>query len=76
MDHTAALQALNHIESGNNREAARVLRAILDGSTNVPSAAQAGAIANIADGATGAQIATAVNGILAVLRAQGAIATA
>jgi hypothetical protein len=76
MNQTAALQALTHIENGNNREAARVLRAILEGGTNVPSAAQATAIADISNSASGTQIATAVNGILAVLRAQGAIATA
>lgn len=74
MDQFTAITALSHIENGNNREAARVLRAILEGDTNVPSAAQADAIADIANDATGTQIATAVNGILAVLRAQGAIA--
>lgn len=76
MNQTAAKQALIHVENGNNREAAQVLRAILDGTTNVPSAAQAAAITDLANDANGTAIATAVNGILAVLRAQGAIATA
>lgn len=69
---TASLQALPSVEARNGTDTARILRGMLEGTAQ--PAETAAAIANIADGATGAQIATAVNGILAVLRAHKMIA--
>jgi hypothetical protein len=74
MSQTSALQALTPAANGSHTEAARIMRSILEGRTNVAAAPQAAAITDITNSATGTQIATAVNGILAVLRAQGAIA--
>lgn len=69
MDQFTAITALSHIENGNNREAARVLRAILEGDTNVVSVAAGDVPADLNTGtATNEQIATRVNEILAILK--------
>jgi hypothetical protein len=69
---TGALQALPAVEARNGADTARVLRSIIEGTAQ--PAETANAIADISNSATGTQIATAVNGILAVLRANKMIA--
>ena len=69
MNQSTALTALTHIENGNNREAARVLRGVLEGKTNVVSVAAGSVPADLNTGtATNEQIATRVNEILAILK--------
>lgn len=69
MDQPTALTALTHVENGNNREAARVLRAVLKGDTNVVSVAAGDVPADLNTGtASNEQIATRVNEILAILK--------
>lgn len=68
-------QQVNHVANGSHEENAKLLRAILAGETTVAAAPQTAAIANISNAATGTEIATAVNGILARLRATNNIAT-
>ena len=69
MDQFTAITALSHIENGNNREAARVLRAVLEGGTSVVSVAAGDVPADLNTGtATNEQIATRVNEILAILK--------
>jgi len=69
------LARLNQAANGSHQEAAKLIRSMIDGDTPVASGAQVAAIANIGNAATGTEIATAVNGILAALRTFGVVAT-
>lgn len=69
------LARLNQAANGSHQEMARLVRSILDGETNVAAGTPGAAITNITTTATGTEIATAVNGILANMRTFGVIAT-
>lgn len=71
-DRKTALTALPAVEARNGADTARILRSLIEGTAQ--PAETANAIADISTSATGTQIAAAVNGILAVLRAHKMIA--
>lgn len=71
-DRKNALMALPAIEARNGPDTAKVLRSMLEGTAQ--PADMAAAIVDVDDAATGAELETAINGILAVLRAHKMIA--
>jgi hypothetical protein len=63
-----------HVQGGEIFEVGGELRILTGGKVTPNTGTQPASIANIANDATGTQIATAVNGILAALRGAGIIA--
>lgn len=71
---TASLQALPSVEARNGTDTARILRGMLEGTAQPAETANAIANVGTAGSATAAANATAINAILAVLRAHKMIA--